>query len=175
MAPMDLSQLIARYRGPLVGFLVSLGNDGRTARELAQDTFAQAYLARERFRGHWDRGKEVAPWLLGIARKLHIAHRRQRRELPLESLPPHAEPAISDAIDSSDASETVLRVLQSLPWEAREILMMRYGGEQTLVAIGELLGLSTRAVEGRLRRARQELEARLLERGIGVPTPRSSS
>lgn len=172
---MDVPQLIARYQGPLVGFLASLGHDGRTARELAQDTFAQAYLARDRFRGHWERGKEVAPWLLGIARKLHLAHRRQRRGMPLEALPPQAEPSTTAEDDPNDTSETVLRVLQSLPWEAREILMMRYSGEQSLAAIAELLGLSKRAVEGRLRRARQELEARLRERGIGAPAARSSS
>ena len=173
---MDVSELIARYRGPLVGFLASLGHDPRTARELAQDTFAQAYLSRERFRGRWERGRDVGPWLMGIARKLHMAHRRQRKGLPLQALPSQAEPTTEATGDESGEEQiTLLRVLQGLPSEWREVLSMRYAGQHSLAEIGELLGLSTRAVEGRLRRARKELESRLEARGLHHLSGRISS
>jgi hypothetical protein len=42
---------IAAFRGPLIGLLASWGRDWRAAEELAQDTFAEAWVSRGRFVG----------------------------------------------------------------------------------------------------------------------------
>ena len=55
------------------------------------------------------------------------------------------------------------------PW--RTVLTMRYVDGASLGDIGALLGLGTRAVEGRLRRARQELRRLLEQRGVGPRLP----
>lgn len=167
---MDLDELIRRFRGPLVGLIASWGNGPRDARELAQDTFAEAYLARDRFRGSWDADSDVGPWLVGIANNLHHAHGRRRRgparlrrldsleELPAEALAEPAEDEPSDAVDE------LRRALVGLRGPSRTVLTMRYVDGAGLAEIGALLGLGVRAVEGRLRRARQELQALLEQR-----------
>ena len=43
---MDLSQLIDLYRGPLLGLIASWGGPWVVATEIAQDSFAEAYLNR---------------------------------------------------------------------------------------------------------------------------------
>ena len=50
-ADWDLEQLVERWRGPLIGLLRAGGLDVGRATELAQDTFAEAWLGRERFVG----------------------------------------------------------------------------------------------------------------------------
>ncbi len=186
---MDLDALMTRFRGPLVGFLAGLGNDRQRAVELAQDTFAEAYLSRERFRESWDKAPAVGSWLRGIAHNLHMARwRRDRgpRAMPSTDAADHDAAdhdaadhdaadhvaADHDAADHDAASDTgpaepspVAVAVERLrgPW--RTVLQMRYVDGSGLPEIAAVLGLSVRAVEGRLRRAREELKKLLVADG----------
>ncbi|GJM23034.1 MAG: hypothetical protein DHS20C15_29490 [Planctomycetota bacterium] len=173
---MDLDALMHRFRGPLVGLIASWGNGPRDAIELAQDTFAEAYLSRERFRGNWERDGDVGPWLVGIASNLNHAQRRRRqgpakltRLESLDALPPESLSVTS--LGERDDLHALRDAMASLrgPWHA--VLTMRYVDGASLADIGALLGLGTRAVEGRLRRARQELQRLLEQRGVGPRLP----
>jgi len=44
---LDLSDFIDRFRGPLIGLIASWGANYIDASEIAQDSFADAYLNRE--------------------------------------------------------------------------------------------------------------------------------
>ncbi len=151
-----LDLITQRFRGALVGMLASWGATPRDAIELAQDTFAEAYLSRERFRGDWDDISAVGKWLRGIAKNLYLAHLRRwarRAETLEEQDHPATEPV--------QESEHVIRIRAAMdrlrgPW--RCVLQMHYVEGSGLAEIAALLGISERSVEGRLRRARQELE-----------------
>jgi RNA polymerase sigma-70 factor, ECF subfamily len=155
---MDLEPLIAHFRGPLVGFLCGLGNDRQRAVELAQDTFAEAYLSRERFASEVEDTAAVGRWLRGIAHNVHRARWRRDRG--------PGTPVSSERIDDVPAAAAdpqepapIAAALERLrvPW--RTVLQMRYLEGSGLAEIAAVLGLSVRAVEGRLRRARRELKA----------------
>lgn len=159
---MDLDAIIERWRGPLVGLLTAWGASPRDAVELAQDAFAEAYLGRARFRGAWDDVEAVGAWLRGIASNLHAAARRKgARGVPLEAAGDPAGPSAEEP-----AATPLLDAVGRLrgPW--RTVLMMRYVEGSGLAEIGALLGIGERAVEGRLRRARQELERLLEDAGV---------
>jgi RNA polymerase sigma-70 factor (ECF subfamily) len=183
---MDLDTIIERWRGALVGLLAAWGASPRDAVELAQDTFAEAYLARERFQGSWEDEGAVGAWLRGIASNLHASHgRRSRRApggralVPLEAVGDLAEPvpdelplAVADGAGGSPLLAAVGRLRG--PW--RTVLLMRYVEGAGLAEIGALLGLGERAVEGRLRRARAELKQLLAEPVTGgAPSELDSS
>ena len=156
---MNLDTIIERWRGALVGLLGAWGASPRDAVELAQDTFAEAYMARERFAGAWEDEAAVGAWLRGIASNLHLAHGRRRRPGGRRSLPLEAagDPAADEQGSPSGASALVEAVGRLRgPW--RTVLMMRYVEGSGLAEIGGLLGLGERAVEGRLRRARAGLK-----------------
>ncbi len=159
---MDLDDLIARFRGPLVGLLASWGASPRDAVELAQDAFAEAYLARERFEGEWSDAGAAGAWLRGIANKLWLAHGRKtrrpdaiaRRELaPAETTEPET--------GEDDAAAHLRALIESLPAKWKTVLHLRYVEDSGLAEIAGLLGISERAVEGRLHRARLALKERL--------------
>lgn len=164
---MDFETLIDRWRGALVGLLAAWGASPRDAVELAQDTFAEAYMARKRFIGSWEDDNAVGPWLRGIARNLHANHVRRRspggqQHVALDRV----EETASPAGEASDARlEELLAAIGRLrePW--REVLLMRYVEGIALTEIAALLGLGERAVEGRLRRARKELEQIITSEG----------
>ncbi|MGE3175366.1 MAG: RNA polymerase sigma factor [Planctomycetota bacterium] len=169
---MDLDRLIDRYRGPLTGLLAAWGNDRQRAIDLAQDTFAEAYLGRDQFRGGWSDDGAVGAWLRGIAHNLHHGLRRRdrgpralRRLDSLDELPAAAVATGAGDDGGHPLVPPMQRALESLrgPW--RTVLTMRYLEGSGLAEIAALLGLSPRAVEGRLRRARAELKAALERMG----------
>lgn len=166
-AIMDLDQWIARFRGPLVGLLASWGNDPRRAVELAQDTIAEAWTCRARFRGSSDDVAAAGAWLRGIARNLHRSERRRDRgSSRLQRLPslddlPQEELATQASSHVSDAQLALERAMSRLKPEWRAVLTMRYLEGSGLPEIAAVMELSVRAVEGLLHRARKELQATL--------------
>lgn len=150
----DLDRWIAAFRGPLIGLIASWGADWALAEELAMDTFAEAWLSRDRLRPGRGTIETVGPWLRGIAFHLLQAARRRdrRRPAPLAAL----EPAAPVAVD--DGRRDVLRAaFLRLPPELQQILRMHYLETTTARELAALLGISTKAVEGRLARARRQL------------------
>lgn len=166
---MDLDLLIDRFRGPLVGLLASWGASPRDAHELAQDTFCQAYLSRDRFEGDWADLGAAGAWLRGIASRLWLAHGRQTRRpdgVVQRELAPRPEP---EGEDGSGGAARLRVLIDALPAESRTILHLRYVEDSGLAEIAGLLGITERAVEGRLHRARKQLKDRLEAGGAGAP------
>ena len=166
---MDLDALIRDFRSPLTGLLCGWGAAPRDAIELAQDTFAEAFLSRDRFKGDWVDQRAVGGWLCGIAQNLFHANRRKAtgggRLVSLDEAGELAEGRGDDSADFEEDRALLREALAGLksPW--RTVLTMRYAEGSSLATIGALLGMSERAVEGRLRRARAALKEQLQKTG----------
>src|ERR1700761_8011844 len=78
--PAAFRELYDRYAATIYGFHLRRTHDTDAAHDLTAETFAQAWIARRRFR---DRaGGTAGPWLFGIARHvLSQSVRRRRIEL----------------------------------------------------------------------------------------------
>lgn len=162
---MNLERLIDDWRGPLIGLLASWGLGWDAAREVAQDTFAEAYLGRERFRGSLEDPDQVGGWLVGIARNLHRSRARSEARHRADEFGDRAgldEPA-SEATGEGDdeRAQLVRRAVDGLSEEHRQVIYVCYFEEQPVRQAAALLGISEKAVEGRLYRARGELRRRL--------------
>jgi RNA polymerase sigma-70 factor (ECF subfamily) len=152
----DLDRWIAAFRGPLVGLIASWGASWRQAEELGMDTFAEAWLARDRFRAPRATLETVGPWLRGIAfRLLQAARRRERRQpTALAHEPPAAAP------DTGDERRDALRAaFAELRPELQQVLRMHYLEHATAREVAALLGITPKAVESRLYQARRALRA----------------
>ena len=165
VSDMDLEPLISSHRGPLIALISSWGASPRDAVELAQHTFSEAYLSRDRYKGDWDDLKALGAWLLGIANNLfHVGQRASSGSGRLISMP---EVSAADRPEDTESQEREERVsgvrtaLLQLKATERTVLLMRYTEGSSLAVIGSLLGLGERAVEGRLRRARAALKEQL--------------
>jgi DNA-directed RNA polymerase specialized sigma24 family protein len=101
--------------------------DGPDAEDVTSDTMERAL----RYRSSYDpaRGEPVM-WLLGIARRC-VEDRRAGRIQTVAEVPETA----------------------ALPERDRELIALRFGSDLTARQIGELLGLTTNAVEVALHRA----------------------
>lgn len=158
---MDFDALIPRFRAPLIGFFAGQGTPWGEASDLAQDVFVAAYLGQAALRGSLEDRAAVGRWLRGIARnKLRERARRRSRERH-DAIDPALlpQPETSDAVDAPAAA--LRRAIDALPENLRTVVYMHHLDEVAVADVAALLGLSARAVEGRLYRARARLESAL--------------
>lgn len=163
-----IDRWVREFRGPLVGLCLHWGMERGEAQVLAVDALAEAWIGRGRFEGDPADLEAVGAWLRGIAFHLwrtraRKAERRREEVLAASAL---AEVQPEERVDERrDALEAAFA---RLPAEQREILRVRYLEESGLRAVAALLGITPKAAEQRLFRARKalrELALRELSRG----------
>lgn len=162
---MDLTQLIELYRGPLIGLIASWGAPWGDAKEIAQDSFAEAYLKRESCRGDWEQPEIFGVWLRGVARNRHRnwARSRKRRRNHITSV----EPTILESVaappdpEPSRELEQLRAAIEQLPAKQRQVILMHYLEETSVKQVAILLEISAKTVEGRLYQARRTLRRML--------------
>lgn len=130
-------------------------------RALAEDIVQETWLRAVR---HWrSEGLPASPiaWLTTVSRNLFLNEFRRRHPIPLDAID---EAALSvDQVDDDDAdAEGALRdALARLPESQSRLLRAFHLDGRRIAQIARSLGLSERAVEGRLYRARQNLRNEL--------------
>lgn len=152
----ELDRWIRSFRGPLVGYLASRGAGWREAEELAMDTFAEAWLARDRLRAKPGDLPAIGGWLRGIAHNLLHVRLRQRLRAT-EPLPPEGPAAPSPEVD--ERHDVLRAAFPQLRSDHQEVLRMHYLEATSAVEVAALLGITQKAVEGRLYQARRALRA----------------
>lgn len=142
---------------PLYGFVSrTCGGD----RALAEDITQEAWLRAVRdWPEHGIPDRPIA-WLTTVARNLLLNEFRRRPPVPIDSI---AADDVLDAADDGLTSESrevaaiVNRALGQLPARQGRLLAAFHYERWSVSQIAAAFGISERAVEGRLRRARQNL------------------
>src|SRR2546423_17293 len=131
--------------------------DGPDAEDITSDAFERALRYRDSFD---PRKGDPAAWLIGIARRSIDDFYRRRQ--PTFAEPPEA--AGSDDIEGETTRRLELAAaLARVDERDRELVALRYGADLTARQIGEVLELSTNAVEVALHRALGRLRQLLSE------------
>jgi RNA polymerase sigma-70 factor (ECF subfamily) len=153
----------------LLAYLARRVYDADVALDLAHETFAQAYLARQRFRGSTD--AEAAAWLYGIARRLLARYFRRSavelralRRLGLQAprLDDAEEARLRDVADLDQLRAALRPELERLSREQRDALRLRVVDELPYSAVALRLGISEQAARARVSRGLKVL-ARALD------------
>jgi RNA polymerase sigma-70 factor (ECF subfamily) len=159
--PLTEDQLRGIYIDRLYGYVSRrCGGDRALAKDVTQETWPCA--VRE-----WrNKGVPEVPlaWLTTVARNLLLNELRKRRPLPLEDVSPAELMGAVEAGGASDSAEVAAMVNQALarlPDPQSRLLESFHFDRIRYAQIAESLGISERAVEGRLRRARESLRREL--------------
>jgi RNA polymerase sigma-70 factor (ECF subfamily) len=165
------AELVERYQARLVNYLYRLVRNSDDAHDLAQEVFVRVYQALDRF----DPSYRFSTWLFRVAQNAAIDQIRRRRfrlvpigpqddgggeghrELELED---HA-PSALDGMESREREAEVRAAIDALPWEYRELILLRHYGELAYDEIAESKGMPLGTVKNKLFRARQMLKATL--------------
>jgi RNA polymerase sigma-70 factor (ECF subfamily) len=143
-------------------------------RELAEDVTQEVWLrAVTDWRRNGVPGNPIG-WLTTVARNLILDHYRRRENLPLDQVSPAEVLAAVEnntVSDSAEISSLVSQALTRLPPAEAQLLESFHYDRFKMSQLAEAEGVSERAIEGRLRRARERLRRELEitlkgERGI---------
>lgn len=127
-------------------FLYKSCHDRQLAQDLTQETFLQAFESIGRFDGSC----KLSVWLCQIAKHLLYRHwEKHKHEIPPEPQPPAKRTAPSEAEDTTWQQTAthielldVLKDMQKLPPNMREVMYLRITGALSFKEIGEVLGRS---------------------------------
>jgi RNA polymerase sigma-70 factor (ECF subfamily) len=169
-APEDFDQLIASHYQRIYAVVYRFLGDPHEAEDLTQDTFINAYRARDGFRGD----SQTYTWLYRIAINLTKNRLEQLKRRPL-TLPPETNKAeetweenIDDAevlpdrlVENAELGRIVGEAVLRLRPEYREVVILRDYESLSYEEITQILGCSLQTVKSRLFRARGLLRRRL--------------
>ena len=153
-------EALLRQYGPLLRYVI--GGVLRDAQD-AEDCYSEVSLALWQKQEAFDPEKgSLSAWLTAIARntalnhlKARIRREKHQSEEPAEVLTPEQE------VLRKERAEQLRAAVTHLPEADRKLFYRRYYYLQPVSQIAAELGLSQRAVEGRLYRLRQRLRQEL--------------
>jgi len=133
----------ADFEGPLTGYAAGLlGGDWERARDVVQDTFIKLHRQDpEAIRG------KLKSWLYTVCRNRSIDVLRKENPMltssgeAFENLDDN-EPDPSHAMERKERFEEVLRFLERLPENQREVIRLKFQGDLSYKEISEVTGLS---------------------------------
>lgn len=156
----SLSMLIARHKQRIYSFIYSKVYDRDISEDVFQDTFIK--VIRTLKRGKYNEEGKFLPWVMRIAHNLVIDHFRRNNRMP--KFDNTGEFSIFSVLsDSSLNAEKqmvrdqvnldVKRIIEELPEDQKEVLMMRIYQEMSFKEISERTGVSINTALGRMRYA----------------------
>jgi RNA polymerase sigma-70 factor, ECF subfamily len=133
------------------------------ARDLVQQAFLNAHLARDRFQ----LGGSFRPWITRILVNLCVDHCRTRRRWATEELDPNALEAKAPTQESERDRERLLtrKALSRLRPKQRRVVEMHWLEERPFPEVAEALSERLSTVKVRAHRAYKELRRALLAQG----------
>lgn len=123
-------------------FLLSKCHNELLAEDLTQETFLQAYKSIERYNGKC----KVSVWLCQIAKHLWYQYLQKNKheivqEIPNDQLATTNEVTIKQVLDRLELKD-VLKEMQKLPAQIREVMYLRITGDLSFKDVGEIMGRS---------------------------------
>jgi RNA polymerase sigma-70 factor (ECF subfamily) len=157
-----LATLVRRYHAPLVAHLYRLLGDAQLAEDLAQDTFFRLVRNARSYRYP----HPFLPWLYRIARNLALTYQGSAYHRYVDSVADLPETLIDDAdpqvwVERQERHADLLKALEYLSFEQREVLSLRFGQELSVKETAEVLGLPAGTVKSRTASALRQLRTYL--------------
>jgi RNA polymerase sigma-70 factor, ECF subfamily len=163
------AEVVGRYQDRLVSFIHRMLRDLDAAHDLSQEVFLRVHGNLDRF----DPAYKFSTWIFRVAHNLAIDEIRKRRvrlvslqrgesdeegyewDLPSTGRSPYQE------LRNEERGAAIQTAIDALPWDYRELILLRHFGELSYEEIAELKGMPLGTVKNKLFRGRQMLKERL--------------
>ncbi|MCO6496103.1 MAG: sigma-70 family RNA polymerase sigma factor [Chitinophagaceae bacterium] len=153
-----LSTLIDRYKEKIFTSIMLLVKDKYLAEDIFQDTFIKVIDTLHSGR-YTDEGKFL-PWVMRIAHNLCVDHFRKIKRRPAIKTSDNydifevlnfSEPGVDDKMAQSQTNNRVRKMLDMLPQDQKEVIIMRHFAELSFKEIAQITGCSINTALGRMR------------------------
>ncbi|MDB6173217.1 MAG: polymerase, sigma-24 subunit, subfamily [Chthoniobacteraceae bacterium] len=143
----ELRFLLDRYERPLVRYAQSIVGDLESARDVVQEAFIQLAEGRGPVAEEGaDCRRHTEAWLFTVCRNRAIDHQRKlSRIIPLNSFRDERqsdEPGPAAALESRELAGSLLRLMESLPANQREVIRLKFQNDLSYKEIADITQLS---------------------------------
>jgi RNA polymerase sigma-70 factor (ECF subfamily) len=165
-----MAELYDRYFDRVYSLVFNQVDRNRdVAEDIVQETFLAALKSAKGFEGR----SSAYTWLCSIAyHKVADHYRRQSQErkrmvsgVDVDTVDvsekPGTQPQPDSLSESAETRQVVNEALAKLPWDYRQVLILKYFEEMSVLEIGQIMGRSPKSIEGLLTRSRKALQAHL--------------
>lgn len=165
-----LRMLINRHKSKIFTSIYLLVKDRCLAEDIFQDTFVKVINTLKK--GTYQEEGKFIQWVMRIARNLVIDHFRKLSKLPVVtdtegndilSYISIADENREDEIIREQSHDRVRQLIQQLPEEQKEVLILRHYANLSFKEIAEITGVSINTALGRMRYALTNMR-RLIEK-----------
>ncbi|WP_418262700.1 RNA polymerase sigma factor [Flavobacterium faecale] len=159
-----LEILIKRHQSRIYGFIFSKIGDTDISNDIFQDTFIKVIKTLKN--DSYNEEGKFLPWVMRIAHNLIIDHFRRNKKMPMFreteafsifSIMSDDSPNIENQIITDQVENDVRKLLDALPEDQKEVLMMRMYQDMSFKEISEITGVSINTSLGRMRYALMNL------------------
>lgn len=155
-----LAILIKRHESKIYGFIYSKVADREISNDIFQDTFIKV-IKTLKTNSYNEEGKFL-PWIMRIAHNLIIDFFRKSKKMPLFretedfsifSIMSDDSLTVENQIIADQVEVDVRRLVEELPLDQKEVLIMRMYQDMSFKEISETTGVSINTALGRMRYA----------------------
>ncbi|WP_179008286.1 RNA polymerase sigma factor [Winogradskyella forsetii] len=155
-----LSILIERHKQKIYSFIYSKVYDRDVTEDVFQDTFIK--VIRTLKRGKYNEEGKFLPWVMRIAHNLVIDHFRKNKRMPkfqnagdfsIFSVLSDSSLNAEKTIIKNQVESDVRRIIEELPEDQKQVLLMRMYQDMSFKEISERTGVSINTALGRMRYA----------------------
>ncbi|GIV32853.1 MAG: RNA polymerase subunit sigma-24 [Chitinophagales bacterium] len=168
-----LECLIQRHKEKVFTAIIMFVRDRYLAEDLFQETFIKVVNTLRS--GHYNEEGKFLPWVMRIAHNLCIDHYRRTKRAPsitnsegfdIFNILRFADENAEDYITREETYTKVNRLLEFLPPEQREVVVLRHYHNMSFKEIAERTNVSINTALGRMRYALINLRKLIAEKQI---------
>ncbi|HLN54129.1 MAG TPA: sigma-70 family RNA polymerase sigma factor [Lentimicrobium sp.] len=156
-----LEQLINRHKSKVFNYIQLVIKDKQTADDIFQDTFIKVIFTLKS--GAYKEEGKFIQWVMRIAHNLVIDYFRKAKRIPiidnqndefslLDNIKVYEE-SVEDKIIIEQIHQDIRNMIEFLPAEQREVLIMRHYADMSFKEIAEQTDVSINTALGRMRYA----------------------
>ena len=174
----SLAILINRHQSKIYGYIYSKVLDRDVTEDIFQETFYKVIYTLKQKKYYNEEGKFLS-WILRIASNLIIDKFRNDKKMPLnrdtEDLSVFSKITddtcnIENKLIKNQVNIDLKAIIEKLPHDQKEVIMMRYFLEMSFKEIADLTGVSVNTTLGRMRYAMTNLRKVIEKNKIYLPT-----
>ena len=160
--------LLDKYKNKVYAKIYLIVKDQFLAEDLLQEVFIKAIDKIKS--GTYNEEGKFGPWIMRIAHNLAIDNFRKSKRYPtvraenedlMFNTLDHAEESIEDLKIKQDTHNKLKELIETLPDNQREVLLMRHYAEMSFQEIADATGVSINTALGRMRYALINLRKRM--------------
>ncbi len=170
-----LEELLTRHKAKIYTSIYLLVKDNYLAEDIFQDTFIK--VIRTLKAGKYNEEGKFLPWVLRIAHNLVIDHFRRDKRTPIITngdgfdifdVLQFYDESMEDRMVREQTYKDLRQMVQLLPSEQKEVLIMRHYGELSFKEIAEITNVSINTALGRMRYALNNLRKMMIEKELSL-------